>query len=101
MWNPFRTDPKPSLDDTLRRLDQLEANLTQLRLEWTDVLDKVLHRLQRQAKRDRDAVGQLTEGAGAPNGGGGTGVPLSPPATDPAAHKRELWQKARALHVRR
>jgi len=50
MW-PF-TSRKP----TINELRGLEARIVKLELEWSDVLDKLLHRIARQSKRDRDAL---------------------------------------------
>lgn len=99
MWNPFRTGTEPT-PDVLERLRRLETEVASLRLEWTEVLDKVLHRLQRQAKRDRDAILTEPQASGSTNGGGGAGVPLSLPI-DPAQRRAALYEKARRLGVRR
>lgn len=39
------------------RVKDLETDVKRLKLEWDDVLDKVFHRLNRLAKRERDALG--------------------------------------------
>lgn len=59
------TDREPADDDLKARLSKLERTVTDLQLEWHDVMDKLLHRLQRQAKRDRDAAKAALETPGA------------------------------------
>lgn len=99
MWNPFKTSTEPA-PDVLERLRRLESEVAQLRLEWTEVLDKVLHRLQRQAKRDRDALLTDPQASGATNGGG-VGVGAPPPLPDASQRRLALYEKARKLGVRR
>lgn len=65
MW-PW-TDPKQHDYDADARIRKLETEVIALKLEWTELCDKLLHRLGRQAKRDRDAAGAL-EGRGDTNG---------------------------------
>ena len=47
---------KPAEDDLDARVLKLERVVTALQLEWADVVDKLLHRIARQSKRDRDAA---------------------------------------------
>lgn len=43
-------------DDTRTKVRRLESRMLALETEWSDVVDKLLHRIQRQTKRDRDAL---------------------------------------------
>ena len=72
------TKREPADDDLIAQVAELKRQVTTLRLEWDEVLDKLLHRLQRQSKRDRDAakgllepVGALVEPTPSPSPGGG------------------------------
>jgi hypothetical protein len=67
---------EPAKDDLETRVRRVETELTNLKLEWGEVLDKLLHRLQRQSKRDRDAAVRALETA--PTGNAGTTAPDSP-----------------------
>jgi hypothetical protein len=93
MW-PW-TRREPTNDDLKTRVDALERQFKSLQLEWVELSDKILHRLQRQAKRDRDAAATTAtapEAPGATNGGGGA-ADASPQAAR-AAHKLELYRRA-------
>lgn len=94
MWNPLKTRPEPAPPDVEARLRKLETDFVQLRLEWGEVLDKVLHRLQRVAKRDRDAL-RDSEPTGEANGGG-PGTDASPPRI---SSKAQLYERARRRGV--
>jgi hypothetical protein len=50
------TGREPADDDLNARVLKLERVVTSLQLEWADVVDKLLHRISRQSKRDRDAA---------------------------------------------
>jgi len=54
---------EPAKDDLETRVKRLETELISLKLEWSEVMDKLLHRLQRQSKRDRDAAVRALESA--------------------------------------
>lgn len=96
MWNPFATREAPPRDDLVSRVEVLERRFTNLQLEWTEVLDKVLHRLQRQAKRDRDAVASAAGASDSSNGDrAGVDVPLHP-----GTRKDALRARLRGLRVR-
>ena len=87
--NPLVPPPPPSArteaDDlpltALQRLQQLEADFAQLRLEWSDTLDRIQRWAGRMAARERQRIhrdlDQLggdsasPEAAGEPNGNGG------------------------------
>lgn len=73
-WTPR----EPAKDDLEARVLKLERVVTALQLEWADVVDKLLHRIQRQSKRDRDAAkaaleppGDAVEAPPSPAQGGG------------------------------
>lgn len=55
------TSSEPAQDDLDGRVAKLERQMTALQLEWSEVVDKLLHRIQRQAKRDRDAAKAVLE----------------------------------------
>lgn len=81
---------EPVPDSLETRLRRLETEVAALKLEWTELLDKVLHRLQRAAKRDRDAIASPSEAPQSINGAGsGVGYPLDA--------KSALRARARAL----
>ncbi len=91
MW-PW-TSKEPAQDDLKSTVTRLERDIKLLRLEWDEVLDKVLHRLQRQNKRDRDAL-TLSQTNDLPAG-----------HAEPTPHrhpKADLYARAaaRGLHVR-
>jgi len=87
----FGTRREPAEDDLRARVQRLETDMTALRLEWTGVLDKVLHRLQRQAKRDRDAIAATTvEGPG--TGNGSPAAPVDPRAAR-ALRRSQLYER--------
>jgi hypothetical protein len=48
-------------DSLETRLDELETTVRLLKLEWTDVCDKITTRLQRQAKRDQREIQSLSQ----------------------------------------
>jgi len=50
------TVKEPVDDDIRTKVRRLESRMLSLETEWSDVVDKLLHRIQRQTKRDRDAV---------------------------------------------
>jgi hypothetical protein len=72
------------------RVGALESDVKQLKLEWTDVLDKVLHRLQRQAKRDQREIQSLSQPPTAT---------IATPAVvqDAYSRKAALYARARGL----
>lgn len=93
----FGTRREPPDDDLRGRIQTLETDVKLLRLEWTGVADKLLHRLQRQAKRDRDAiVAEPTVDAGK-----GNGAPAGPgdPRAARALRKAELYERAAARRI--
>lgn len=57
---------EPAKDDLETRVKRLETEVVELRLQWSEVLDKLLHRLQRQAKRDRDATAKALDAPTSP-----------------------------------
>lgn len=72
MRNPFKRAAKPAppaphpstadvLADVDARLSKLEGQLTTLRMEWAEVLDKINAWASRQAARDRRAAGKALE----------------------------------------
>lgn len=72
------TSREPANDDLDGRVLKLERVVTSLQLEWADVVDKLLHRIARQSKRDRDAAKaaldptqEHAEGLPSPTQGGG------------------------------
>lgn len=60
------TRREPADDDLYDRVSKLERKVNELSLDWSDVLDKLLHRVQRQSKRDRDAAKAALETAQQP-----------------------------------
>ena len=55
------TRREPAEDDLKATVRELQREVNALKLEWSEVMDKMLHRLQRQSKRDRDAAVRLLE----------------------------------------
>lgn len=86
-WTPR----EPADDDLKARVAKLERQMTEVSLEWSEVLDKLLHRLQRQAKRDRDAAKAVLEPSQTP-------VPGAP-SPIVGGGRFERLQAARARHA--
>ena len=78
-------------NDLKTRVATLEKEITNLKLEWSDVLDKVLHRLQRQATRDRREIATISEPRGI---AGLEGTRADPPPEGRWARKAALRQRA-------
>jgi len=85
MW-PW-TRREPTNNDVMERLATLEGRMKAVELEWASVADKLLHRIQRQAKRDRDALAAAADVQERPVNGGG---PPTPAPTGKAALRARL-----------
>lgn len=82
------------------RVERLEYELQQLRLEWADTMDKINRWAARQAARDRHALQRLAE-AGS-EGGEGSGSTPAPNGALNGAQTREQQKAAlRAQLLRR
>lgn len=96
--NPFRRAPKPEKEPLVdvvhalaRRVSDLEADATQLRLEWSETLDKINAWANRQAQRDRRAAHKLLE---APqNDDQPLGDQVDTPPADPVLAKDQLRRR--------
>jgi hypothetical protein len=72
------------------RVDELERKVRTLEMDWSDVLDKILHRLQRQSKRDQREIQSLSQPP--------TATIATPAAPDGGySRKAALYAKARGL----
>ena len=88
--------PQPSLDARLREIESQLRDIALLRIEWTEVLDKLQAWTNRQnardAKRLKAGIQQLSEThEDAPESTNGSGVP-----SNPADVKQALRQRLRA-----
>lgn len=91
MW-PFKRAPTPApplsepsalaqLAALAAELRQFQAELSQLRLEWQETLDKITAWANRQAARDRRAIGKALEAPLGPDL-----VPADHPDAPPSPH---------------
>lgn len=76
--------PWTNPNDLETRVRKLETEVQAMKIEWTDVVDKLLHRLGRQAKRDRDALA-------AQDGSGGA---IAPQPASTVDKKADLYRRA-------
>lgn len=108
--NAQQRDEEPRIDtsgtlltETAEQVSRLIYDMQQLRIEWSDTLDKIVRYQAKQAARDRRELQKLageTNGAeGIPTLGGVPFVDPAPNESDPdaqrAAEKAALWRQYR------